>query len=173
MTDGELNTSGPNKGSGPNEEAKTTPGTCYVAEYLPDLGDHADPDWIAESVDGGRLRACPRCQFLHLPQRPFPMETIRAHPGQSAEERAAMCSCDVCADMAARCEEMGYDIVAMLPNTLGNVKKAEQQLEEERLLRANCYFHLGPCGGFGSSALLAVKLNEFFSQQAKAKYKDQ
>ena len=143
MTDGELNTSGPGKESGQNKEAKPTPGARYVAEYLPDLGDHADPWWIAESVDDGRLTACPRCHFLHLPVNPFPLR-----PSEIERHGPPLDACDVCASVPVACilldGEMDWAKV---------FRHAPDELIDERKMRAITLFNLFMSASNGADAL--------------------
>ena len=120
-----------------------SPGCRYVTDYLvQERGGDCDTRWIADCINDGRLVACPRCHFLHLPAVPFP-------PSRKAQEMAPpVDACDVCAAVPAMCDPInwGADWEQALPHS-------GHGLADERTMRAITLYRLWIGATDGADAL--------------------
>lgn len=156
MTDSELNTRKQSKASGssgeaaPIKEAEPTAGARYVAAYLPDLGNDADPAWLAEAVDDGRIRVCPRCFFLHLPRLPYPVQARgEATYGPPVD------ACDVCEAVPRACDPKNW-----AGDWADALRYAADEVADERVRRAIVLFNLFMSAYDGADALRVAALAE-------------
>lgn len=125
------------------------PGQRYIAAFLLDWD--GDIHWLAEAIDAGKIVACPRCHFLHLP-----VFTALTH--LRASDPAPVGACDVCAHVpeAARLQMQPEDLAAALA-------AAPSLLEEARQARATLFFDLWMGAVDGADTWLLAQM-----QQARA-----
>ncbi len=108
-----------------------TPGEAYLAEFLPGVTDYYDADWLMESINSGALLVCPRCHFLRLQNRPFPLETVILRRIESGQMPAPADDCDVCLYLPASCE------LPVVPVDISRaLAGAAEDLVEQRKTRA-------------------------------------
>lgn len=121
---------------------RETIGHRYVREYL-DAEDVGDSMWIAESIDNGEITACPRCQFLHLPARPFALMGYLGNDDNGQPETVQETACDVCAILPAYTRRAfgGFQ------REQESLDKARENLRDSRTMRARALYDLwiGAC----------------------------
>ncbi len=137
-----------------------TPGLAYVREYLDPSGPLGGPTpgdvcWIADSLNSGQIVACPRCHFLHLPARPFPLDPVTARHIGDGKNPPPVDACDVCVQLpeAARLPVFPQDTGAALD-------AAPSDLITERAARADVLFRLFMSGTDAADALVWAKMAE-------------
>ena len=130
-----------------------TPGEAYLTEFLPNITD--DADWLAESINNGTLLICPRCHFLRLQGRPFPLDPILVRRIETGEQPAPVDGCDVCAMLPEACR---LPIVPVYVEKA--LKGAAEDLTEQREKRALLLYALweGPVNA--ADALLWARMGQ-------------
>lgn len=130
-----------------------TPGEAYLTEFLPNITD--DADWLAESINNGTLLVCPRCHFLRLQGRPFPLDPILIRRIEAGEQAAPVDGCDVCALLPEACR------LPIVPVYIEKaLRGAAEDLTEQREKRALLLYALweGPVNA--ADALLWAKMGQ-------------
>ena len=132
-----------------------TPGAIYVDTYLPGIGAVSDSSWVADSINNGELHACPRCHFLSLPQRPFPLDKAQIRNAEAGGYALPADNCDVCAFLPEICRSHGA------PSDLTQaLNSADKVLADARMTRAVTLNRLYMEQGDGAEALLWAMLAE-------------